>query len=179
MTLLIAFSARADLLGTSVTGQLTIANGVTNYFESANHEVPAGYGNSGLGTSTTVTIGSGIEFGYNDGVNFDTVDFTGTMVTLQDVSQRNSGIIHYSFTDTAFTGLTLSQDSENFPNGVTATLVGDVLTISSAGFNSSGTFSAVYTLSSAGVPEPSGWLLLATLILALALVARKRIAQAL
>jgi len=175
--LLMAVSARADLIGTSVTGQMLIQGNPPNYFESVNGYVPAGYGNSGLGASSTVTIGAGIEFGYADPANTDTADFTGTTVTLQDVSVAGSLPVEYIFTDAAFSGLSLSLDSNNFPAGFTASLVGDVLTLSAPSIGSGGTYLAEYTLSS--VPEPSAVILLATVLLAVTLLARKRIASGL
>jgi len=179
--LVMTVSARADLIGTSVTGQLLFNGSSTNYFESANGFVPAGYGNSGLGTSTTVTIGAGIiEFGYNDSLNADTVDFTGTTVTLTDVTGEGSIKANYVFTDTAFSGLNLSLVSNNFPSGFSATLVGDVLTLSAPSFNSGGAYTAEYSFAStpvASTPEPSSVILLLTTLLAVAFVARKRIAQ--
>jgi hypothetical protein len=173
MALVTVASAQADLIGTSVTGQMLISG--TNYFESANGYVPAGYDNSGLGTSTTVTIDSGIEFGFHDGSNTDTADFTGTTLTLQDVSVNNSIGITYIFTDTAFTGFSLS--SNTFPSSVTATLVGDVLTLNAPAISSSGTYDAVYNLSTtASAPEPGTVFLTLPVLLAIIFLAKRRMA---
>jgi len=81
----------ADGIGLTISGVLTIYTpGVNtplqpsgiNYLDSANGLVPPGYGNSG--TNGTAVIGSGIEFGLNDGAELVTIDFTGTTATLTD-----------------------------------------------------------------------------------------------
>src|ERR1700712_1920030 len=81
-----SLAAHADAIGTSVTGAMYINNGGTAY-STTNSFNPAlgfaaGYGNAG---GTTVTIGSGIEFGYDDGANLVTADFTGTGLAINDV----------------------------------------------------------------------------------------------
>jgi hypothetical protein len=67
------------LLGTQVTGDMNISG--TNYFDPANGFVPAGYGNSSPGGITVTIANPLIEFGYHDGVNTNTVNFTDTGFT--------------------------------------------------------------------------------------------------
>jgi len=174
-----AVSARADLIGTSVTGQMLINDISPNYFESANGFVPPSYGNSGGGTNTTVTIGSGIEFGYADTLHNDTANFTGTGVTLQEAAVGDTASVTYVFTDTAFAGLTLGLTSDDFASAVTASLAGDVLTLTAPDFYGMGVYNAVYTLtaSTPAVPESSSVVLLLTVLFAAAYATRKRFAR--
>ena len=89
-----ASPAMADLIGTSVSGVLNSGGGGLNLFDPANGFgfVPAGFGNSAPHGPNNVVIGSEIEFGFFDGANMDTVDFTGTQVTLKDVSTMGERI---------------------------------------------------------------------------------------
>src|SRR5215831_5050130 len=150
-----ASPAMADLIGTSVSGVMNIPPGVTNYFDPVHGFVPAGSGNSAPQGPNNVVIGAGTEFGYRDSDNTDTVNFTGTQVTLQDVAAAVFGPgslpVVFSFTDTAFAGATISLVSDNFPSSVTETLVGDVLTLSMPGFGTSGTFQAVFNITPADI----------------------------
>src|SRR4051812_46012784 len=83
-----ASPVKADLIGTSVSGVMNINGGSTNFFDPTNGHVPAGFGNSA--SPNNVIIGSGTEFGFSDAANTDTVNFTGTQVTLTDVSEVGS-----------------------------------------------------------------------------------------
>src|SRR5690348_6837738 len=114
---LLAASARADLVGTTVTGQMHVGGFASNFFDPASTFVPAsGFLNSG--TSPTVVISnSAIEFGFDDNLNADRADFTGSTLTLTDISKGNSISVVYSFTDAAFAGLNISEISDNFLAG--------------------------------------------------------------
>jgi hypothetical protein len=150
-----ASPAMADLIGTSVSGVMSIIGfGAENFFDPANGSVPAGFGNSV--SPNNVVIGSGTEFGFQDAFNTDTVNFTGTQVTLLDVAVDPQGSVPvtYSFTDTAFSGTTISLVSDNFPLPVTGTLVGNLLTLSAPDFFGSGTFQATFNIVPAAVPGP-------------------------
>ena len=161
-----ASPVKADLIGTSVSGAMNINGGSTNFFDPANGFVPAGFGNSSPHGRNGVVIGSGTEFGYQDAANTDTVDFTGTQVTLTDVSGGSSLPVVYSFTDTAFSGATVSLVSSSF-SGITETLVGDVLTLTTSRFFAAGTFVATYNITTAAaVPGPIAGAGLPGLILA-------------
>jgi hypothetical protein len=82
----------ADGTGLTVNGVLTLFTagdiplqptvGGENFLNSINGYVPPGYGNSTPGA--TAVIGSGVEFGLNDGADLLTIDFTGTTVTFTD-----------------------------------------------------------------------------------------------
>jgi len=86
----------ADGIGLTVSGVLTLYSpgqvplqpSGTNYMDSANGAVPAGYGNSN--TNGTAVIGSGIEFGVSNGADLLTLDYTGTTVTVTDTCLNSS-----------------------------------------------------------------------------------------
>jgi hypothetical protein len=145
----------ADLIGTSVSGVLQFNGSGPNFFDPANGLVPAGFGNSAPHGPNNVIIGPGTEFGFSDGQNGDTVNFTGTQVTLIDQSNGGSTPATYSFTNSAFSGATISLVSNSFPSPVTQTLVGDVLTLSTALLLADGTFQAIFNITTpAAVPGP-------------------------
>jgi hypothetical protein len=155
--------AKADLIGTQVTGSLTFGTNSTNYFDPAFGAVPSGYGNSTPNNNVNVPIAPPtVTFGFNDTLSLITAAFNGNGLVVSD-SVESTGAFNpftMTFTDTAFTGLTLSKSSDNFPSGVTSTLVGDTLTINwGGGFVKGGdSFTADFGLTpstTAGVPEPS------------------------
>lgn len=149
--------AHAQLLGATVTGSLQFGGGSTNYFNPSNGFVPNGYTNKTSGTTLLISD-PGIEFGFADGSNTDSADFTDSLLTVKDVV--SSGIPapwKMTFTSTAFSGMNLSKLSDSFNNGVTGSLVGDTLTVNWGGVGSgnTGTKQAVFSLTSAvsAVPE--------------------------
>ncbi len=153
-SLLSATPSMADLIGTSVSGVLNFnAQAGPNWFDPANAFVPTGFGNSTPNGPNNVIIGSGTEFAYDDTANRDTVNFTGTQVTLVDVSSSGQAPAFFSFTDTAFAGATVTLVSSGFPS-ITETLVGNVLTLSTPNFNVGGTFQATFNITPAAVPGP-------------------------
>jgi hypothetical protein len=151
----------AGLTGVQVDGTMTISNFPENYFDPGYGSVPAGYGNST--SANGVTIGNGTEFGYADGANTDTVDFTDTQLILTDVSNGGSAPISFSFTSLtpgAFGGLSLV--SSNFSEPLFYSLVGDTITVGwSEDYFTRGTqtFTAVFNVTpgAGGVPEPGTW----------------------
>ena len=110
----------ADLVGTSVTGTLILNGGPKNWFDSANGFVPAGYLNTSPSGPTVTISSTQVEFGFNDGTyNQDTADFTGSQLILTDVTSSEGSLpATYTFTDTAFSGLTLSTVSNTFGSGI-------------------------------------------------------------
>ena len=62
-----------------------------------------------------------------------------------------------TFTNNAFTGLTLAKVNDTFAGGITGSLAGNLITITYGGTNAAGTYNAEFTLlgNSAAVPEPS------------------------
>ena len=172
-------AAKADLTGTSVTGSAQFMGGSANVFDPIYGYVPANYGNA---AGTTVKIGSGIEFGLEDSLNRDTANFMANTLTIKDVCKvSNCGGLNfsalYTFTDAAFSGLTINFLSNGL--GLSATLAGDVLSLTQkAGVPPNGTLSSVLSFSPAvaSTPEPSSLALLGTGVLGLIGVARRRFA---
>jgi hypothetical protein len=157
--LVISAAANAQLAGTQVNGSLQFSGGGPNYFDPGNGFVPAGYGNS---TGQPVTIGSGTEFGFADGQNTDTANFTDAQLIITDIVSSDIGNAQstYSFTSLtpgAFTGLTLA--SSSFPVGYTYALVGDTITLDFNGFSGAGTYVTTFNVATAvaNVPEPATW----------------------
>jgi uncharacterized repeat protein (TIGR01451 family) len=138
-----------------VTGSLKFNGGGTNFFDPNSGFVPAtGYENSStFSNSTTVPVTSGpVEFGFNDGANLITADFDGATLVLQDVASNAAGgsAQTYVFTDPAFSGLAVTKTGDTFPGGgLSASLVGTMLTITDAGFGGAGTFTGTFRLAAA------------------------------
>jgi hypothetical protein len=161
-----ASPAWADLIGTSVSGVFQFpSQNQNNYFDPANGFVPSGFGNSAPHGPNNVIIGSEIEFGFTGtsehSTNTDTADFTGAQVTvtsgLVSDSPQGQAPAVFTFTDTAFSGATISLVSNTYPSSVTETLVGDVLTLSVPTFSISAgttTFEATFNITPAAVPGP-------------------------
>jgi hypothetical protein len=142
----------------NITGTLNFNSlGGLNFFDPANGGVPAGYGNAG---SATVAIGPGVEFGYQDSANTDSADFTGTSLTIMDVTtSTNAAPFFMVFTSSAAGFFNNAAFSSNGFGG-TLSVSGNTLTFSAPQFNSpTGTRVSVITFAgaTAGVPEPATW----------------------
>ncbi len=174
----IASFSWADLIGTSVTGSMTINGlGSTNFFSTSAGYVPAGCGNSG--GSTTLIIGSGTEFCFQDVSNSYSANFDGTRLYIRDESYgKGSRQITFTFTDPAF--LWIAELTDDFPNGISGGLSGDTVTLVVSSFDPvpSGTFDATFAVGSAPVapvPEPGSMLLLGSGALGLFGVIRRKL----
>ena len=152
IALCMASSARGALPGSAVSGVLNLP-GFTgpNFFDPANHLVPPGFANS---SSATVNISAGqSEFGYQDSANFIVADFGSTTFLLSDFSTAGSASQSLTFTDSAFSGLSLVKTNDTYPGGVTASLSGNTLTLTTSLFTDPGDYNAQFTLQA--VPEPA------------------------
>ena len=165
----------ATLTGTLVTGSLTFAGDLSNYFDPGYGFVPAtGYLNA---SGTTVTVSDrDVEFGFDDGSSLISADFSGNLLTVSDLIESSGPTngFQVSFTDSAFSGQYLNQVADNFPT-YSDSIAGDVLTLNYAGGNPTAgqTFAASFTL--APVPEPCAAGLVSLAVLAgLAILVRRQ-----
>src|SRR5579862_8650005 len=179
LCLMVPSSARADLVGTTVTGSLDFDSDNKNFYIPAMGFVPAGFQNSaGAQDSNTVVIVGGNEFGFSDDINTDVTSFSSTGFTFTDTSLSagaNLNII-LTLTDPAFTGVSLI--SSSFP-GLTFAILGDQITVDIPGLNASAgeVFTASFNVTStSSVPEPSthGLMLIGFGFLGLMMAMRKR-----
>lgn len=170
---------RADLVGTQVTGTLNFPGwSNTNFFDPGIFGgvlVPASGLNKTEGPTVTIST-TGTEFAYTDGANAITADFTGTQLTVTDLSTGSSSWA-MTFTDTSFAGLSLDVPT-NF-SGLSFSSVGDVLNINWAGVGSltqPQTYTAVFDIVDPppGVPEPGNALYFLALLPAIGFWARSR-----
>ena len=174
-----------------VFGSVEFGDDPTNYFDPGNGFVPNGYSNKTQGTIVTVT-NPAIEFGFNDGANYDTIDITNDTITLTDKSRpiqfesfivKSEGdLVSYSpalFTlkSPAFEGLTFTEISNTYPSGFVMQTSSDSLSLSAPSLGESGTYSAVYKVTNnnaAATPEPGSIALLVGMGITGAGVLRKR-----
>src|SRR5579862_2831205 len=180
LCLMVPSSARADLVGTTVTGSLDFDSDNKNFYIPAMGFVPAGFQNSaGAQDSNTVVIVGGNEFGFSDDINTDVTSFSSTGFTFTDTSITagpNLNII-LTLTDPAFTGVSLI--SSTFP-GLTFAISGDQITVDIPGLNASAgeVFTASFNVTStSSVPEPStyGLILIGFGFLAFMMAVRNRL----
>jgi hypothetical protein len=181
LCLMFPAAARADLVGTTVTGSLDFDADGLNFYNPAMGFVPAGFQNSaGAQNSNTVVIVGGNEFGFTDpGNNTDVTSFSSTGFTFTDTSiiaGPNLNII-LTLTDPAFTGVSLI--SSTFP-GLTFAISGDQITVNIPGLNASAgeVFTASFNVTStSSVPEPStyGLVLIGFGFLAFMMAVRNRL----
>jgi hypothetical protein len=180
LCLILPAPARADLVGTTVTGSLDFDSDNKNFYNPAMGFVPAGFQNSaGAQNSNTVVIVGGNEFGFSDGLNTDVTSFTSTGFTFTDTAITagpNLNII-LTLTDPAFASVSLI--SSSFP-GLTFAISGDQITVDIPGLDASAgeIFTASFNVTSTSpVPEPSanGLALIGFGFLGLMLAMRKRL----
>ena len=142
--------AAADLIGTQVGGSAQVSGITANFFDPATGFVPAGFGNSSPnGPNNVVISASQIEFGLTSSGSDITADFTSNSLDLKYAQPEFPFVvaITFTFTDTAFAGLTIVPISDNFSSpGVTASLVGNVLMLSAPEPPGVGTFDAVFSI---------------------------------
>lgn len=174
--ILAAAPAFAGLIGATVTGTLNFSGVGPNYFDPAIGAVPAGNLNSSPGTNTVVISGSATEFGFQ-ALSFVTADFSDTQLVISSYYGSPSTYAPWmmTFSSSAFTGQSLSLVSQTFAPGLTASLVGNLITINWEGgqvLNPLGIPSIMqgtYNIGAAGVPDGgSAGLLFAGALLTLA-----------
>lgn len=155
----------------TTTGQLYFGANPTNYFDPANGFVPGGYGNSV--SPVNVTIGAGVEFGFQDGANTDTANFTGTQLIIEDVVNGIQSDAPWTmiFSNPGYTGMTLFAGS--FPGTFTYSLDASFITINWGGGEVQGAMRAVFDLQA--VPEPGSLMLLGSGLVGLAGVVRRKL----
>lgn len=145
----------ATLAGTSVTGTMSFAGDPSNYFDPSYGFVPAsGYLNTA--SATLAISNSAVEFGYDDGGNRDSANFSDAQLTISDLAEVAAGpnvAFQMTFTDSAFLGGTFTPVTNDL--GLTYSLVGDTLTVQYSGGTvvQGQTLSTVFNFTPS--PEPS------------------------
>jgi len=155
---LLSVPAWADMVGSTVTGTVQFGAGPV------------------YSLGTAVIQNGPIEFTYSDSINVDTVDFSSLNLAITDVSSSTwlgsgSAAATYTFTDTVFSGLSFVKLSDSF-GGAQLSLTGDVITVTTPAFPTSGTFGAVFT-DPPSVPEPRATLFLCFSVAILCFAKRK------
>ena len=149
---------------TDITGSIYFNGGfTTNGYAPQDGGVPPGYGNE---TSNTVTVGPGVEFGFQDVYNRDTADFTGSTLVLEDtvlsVGASPWQQTFVSSTPGYFDGVAL--ESSSFSPDISYSLAGDTLTVDWAGEYETGSadYEATFSLPAevSAAPEPASWALM-------------------
>jgi hypothetical protein len=158
-TLFASASANAQLLGRQVNGSIMFGANPLNFYDPANGFVPGGFGNSG---GQPVTIDGGIEFGFFDGANRDTADFSNTQLTIRDEVLSSAANWKQTFTlvgGPAFSSIALVSDA--FIPGLTFSLNAGTIEINWAGTNSPNDFTAIFNVGvGPAIPEPASWALM-------------------
>jgi hypothetical protein len=175
-----ASTMRADGVGTPVTGNLVIPiiNNVTNWWNADFGFVPAGYGNSNLVHSTTVTISNGItEFGFSNNTDLITADFTGSTLTLTESCVGGGTCSLFSYTATffdpqfaIFNTISSAPGFSPFSFDLTNQLLTATFTVPAGVPATGGSLVLGYTVT----PEPGTLGLMATGLLGVAGVIRRR-----
>ncbi len=152
LSALVATADAASLVGTSVTGSLMFAGDPSNYFDPGYGFAPLTDLNA-IDNSTTVTISNtAVEFGYDDGANLITVDFTDNGVTMSDVVELTGSNVPITMT---FTDPALVHEYAPALPGIFS-ISGDVLTANLPGGNvTMGQPPITYSSGLVPVPEPS------------------------
>ncbi len=178
----VPFRAKAQLGGTKVTGGIYFnyygSTFSPNGYDPANGNVPTAGSPENMAGTTVAISDSALEFAFLDGYNYDTADFTDSTLTISDSVGTNGALPwRQTFTDPAFNGF-LAKVSDTFDDGgVTASILGDTITLNWGGSAPDNVYTAVFDVGSVlQVPEPSTWALVAGGAL-LAAFARRRLAR--
>lgn len=147
----------ATLVGSSLTGSLVFQGDPSNYFDPGYGFAPPADLNAMTNSTTVAVSASKVEFGYDDGSNTISADFTASGITLTDAVELSGSNLPFTmtFVDPSFANGNLVPQTQPLSLIGSYSLTGDVLTVNVPAADVSAGSTFTDTLNFTTTPEPS------------------------